>query len=82
MIYIFYTDIQGLGLHLIMFSSMVLCDKPNFAHPSDEGACFCDMGCYSLPTGMANFLFNGNKHEWKWEDDKFWALFNIYPGGS
>lgn len=50
MIFIVYTSIQGLGLLLIMFSSMVVCDKPSFADQLDEGAWFCDIGCFSLPT--------------------------------
>lgn len=76
MIFIVYTGIQGLELLLIMFSSMVLCNKPSFADQPDEGPWFCDIGCCSLPTGMLNLLFDGNKHGWKW------ALFNTYPIGS
>lgn len=65
MIYIFYTNIQGLGLHLIMFSSMVLCDKPNFADQSDEDTCFCDIGLVPFPLAWLIFFsmetnMNGN----------------------
>lgn len=70
-IFTVYTCVQGLGLLLVMLSSMVLCDNQGFADQPHEGTGFCDIGCCSLPTGMTDILFKRNQHEWKWEADNF-----------
>lgn len=70
-IFTVYTCVQGLGLLLVMLSSMVLCDKQGFADQPHEGTGFCDIGCCSLPTGMTDIPFKRNQHEWKWEADNF-----------